>query len=302
MRKKKVLITGATGMLGANLVGKLENLFDVYSTSSSDFKEREFDKFKIFDLNKEDYSPLFSWVDPDVIIHCAAITNGNFCQNNPYEAFLTNSFSCNKLASFSNKDCHIVYISTDAVFSADIHLAKEIDIPNPETIYGKSKELGEFLLQSIHKKISIIRTTIVGLNLNSEKRGFADWIIRSQHKGEKINLFDDVLFTPISIWRLGEEIISLIQNPMNRKICHISGAEVVTKYDFGYELVKSLNGNFDLLTRGSIQEFSGRAKRSTDQTLSCKNYEIERSVKLPTLTETVNDIKIKYNERYKNWK
>ena len=89
---------------------------------------------------------------------------------------------------------------------------------------------------------------------------------------------------------------------MNRKICHISGAEAVTKYDFGYELVKSLNGNFDLLTRGSIQEFSGRAKRSTDQTLSCKNYEIERSVKLPTLTETVNDIKIKYNERYKNWK
>ena len=302
MRKKKILITGASGMLGANLVSQLQNQYDVYSTSSSDFKEREFGKFKVFDLNQEDYSPLFSWVNPDIIIHCAAITNGNFCQNNPYEAFLTNSFSCNKLVSFSNKECHIIYISTDAVFSADIHLAKESDIPNPENIYGKSKELGEFLMQSSQKKISIIRTTIVGLNLNSKKSGFAEWIIRSQQKGEKINLFEDVLFTPISIWRLGEEIISLIQNPISRKICHISGSEIVTKYDFGYELVKSLNGNFDLLTKGSIREFSGRAKRSTDQTLSCKKYEMERSVKLPTLTETVNDIKIKYNERYKNWK
>lgn len=293
---KKVLITGASGMLGASLLEQFYEVFEVYGTSSSDFNERKTQNFKTFDLRSEDYSELFEWVQPDIIIHSAAIINGNYCQNNPEEAFLVNAFSCYKLTKYSPDHTKIIYISTDAVFPSDIHLAKESDFTRPENNYGKSKELGEFFLLNAQKEILIVRTTIVGLNINLLRKSFIEWIIESAIKNESINLFDDVYFTPITIWRFGTELKRIISKGFKKQVYHIAGGEVSTKYNFGYELVKSINGNLEYINKGSIKDFADRAKRSNDQTLFCELYETDYSVKLPSLQETINEIEAKYYE------
>lgn len=293
---KKVLITGASGMLGASLLEQFYEEFEVYGTATSDFSERKIENFKIFDLRSEEYSELFEWVQPDIIVHSAAIINGNYCQTNPEDAFLINAFSCYKLANYSPDHTKIIYVSTDAVFPSDLHLAKESDFTRPENNYGKSKELGEFLLLNSEKEVVIIRTTIVGLNLNLQRKSFVEWIIGSVNKKESINLFNDVYFTPITIWRFGVEIKRIIQEGFKKQVYHIAGGEVASKYDFGYELVKSINGNLGSIKKGSIKDFSGRAKRSNDQTLSCELYESDYSVKLPSLQETINEIEAKYYE------
>ena len=59
-----------------------------------------------------------------------------------------------------------------------------------------------------------------------------------------------MLFNPISIWDLGNEIDFIIKNKINEKIIHISGREEISKYDFGYKLIKNLNLDTDL--RGII--------------------------------------------------
>lgn len=293
---KKVLITGASGMLGASLLEQFDGEFEVYGTSTSDYNERKVKHFKIFDLRSEDYTELFDWVQPDIIIHSAAIINGNYCQKNPEEAFSINAFSCYKLAKYSPDHTKIMYVSTDAVFPSDIHLAKESDYTRPENNYGKSKELGEFLLLNAQKEVVIIRTTIVGLNLNLQRKSFVEWIIESVNNNESINLFNDVYFTPITIWRFGTELKRLISEGFKKQVYHIVGGEVSTKYDFGYELVQSINGNLDSVNKGSINGFADRAKRSNDQTLSCELYESDYSVKLPSLQETINEIEAKYYE------
>src|ERR1035437_10225490 len=170
--KKNVLITGASGMLGACLVKEFSNKFEVYATGSSDFEGNSCKNYLPFDLKEDSYKLLIEWANPDIIIHCAALTNGNYCNDHPEDALKVNGISVKKLIESTHEKVKLIYISTDAVFPSKIHLASEENTVFPENIYGKSKELGEFFLLNSERDFTIIRTTIVGLNLNPGKRGF----------------------------------------------------------------------------------------------------------------------------------
>ena len=292
---KRILITGGSGMLGFCLVKELEKDFEVYSTGNSQYCSHV-TRYLKFDLLSDSYKKLIDWSRPDIIIHCAALTDGTYCEKNPHEAYKVNGLSMKKIIDATKKKVKIIYISSDAVFPSTLNLAKEIDCVSPENIYGKSKELGEYFLKtSKNIEYLIIRTTIVGLNFNNNKTSFIDWIIRTSIKNQKLGLFNDVLFSPITIWDLSNEIKFLLNsNNINSEILHISG-EMCTKYEFGKSLLKSLNISTLNLFENSILTFSQRFNRSTDQTLDSSFYEKKYSRILPKLNQTINNLKKHYN-------
>tara|TARA_B100002052_G_C15879933_1_gene598728 strand:- start:2464 stop:3354 length:891 start_codon:yes stop_codon:yes gene_type:complete len=292
----KILITGASGMLGATLVNILNDNYDVYATGNSLFDNQHY-KYLKFDLSNKSFEKLFEWSNPDIVIHCAALTNGNYCESNPEKAFEINSNSMNKILKYTKSHVKIIYISSDAVFSGNDSLSKVNDLTNPDSVYGKSKELAEKILISSVRKYVIIRTTIVGLNINKNKKGFLEWILESSKNFDKISLFDDVLFNPISIWDLSDHIKYIINNNLFSRIYHISGSEVISKYDFGIKLLNSMKLQTNTIGRGKITKFTDRAKRSNDQTLDCSEYTVETKRKLPNLNNTIKTIKKNYNEK-----
>ena len=73
----------------------------------------------------------------------------------------------------------MIFISSDAVFPDSFPLPRKIQ-KAPLNVYGKSKDIAEEFLSKHHHLI--IRTTIVGLNINNSKQSFADWIINSVRK------------------------------------------------------------------------------------------------------------------------
>ena len=295
MAKTRILITGATGMLGACMVNVLGKYFNVFATGNSDMDFPEDVPYKKFDLRSDDYTKLIEWSNPNIVIHCAALTNGNHCETYPLEAFEINSVSVKKILEATNSNVKLMYISSDAVFSSDLHMAKEEDLEYPENIYGKSKALGEYFLRNSGRDFLIIRTTIVGLNLNEAKTSFAEWIIKSSIEKERINLFDDVLFTPISIWQLIQEIKFLIENDgITSEVVHITGSEVCTKYEFGKLLLKELCLSTNEIQKASILDFKKRAKRSLDQSLAVDYYIKKHQRKLPTVGQVINSIKEHY--------
>lgn len=292
-----ILITGCSGMLGSALSKKFSEFYNVFSTGRSELCD-EFSNYKAFDLKNENYSELILWSNPKIIIHCAALTNANYCEKNINEAFEINGISLNKFMKSTNKSVDIIYISTDAVFPSSLGLAKESDCVFPENVYGKSKELGEFFLKtSLDRNYTIIRTTIVGLNINKQKSGFVEWIINTVTKNKEISLFNDVLFTPISVWDLAEEINFLIKTGnINSEILHIGG-EICTKYHFGKKLIDGLCISSEKLFEGSISSFKDRAKRSSDQSLDSSFYKKKYKRSLPNLNKTIKNI-INHHEEY----
>lgn len=293
---KKVLITGASGMLGATLSVLLSKDFDVFGTGNSEYPNASFN-YKKFDLSSDNYDDLITWSNPDIIIHSGALTNGNYCEKVPNVAFDINGVSVQKMLKATDNRVKVMYISTDAVFPSSLHMAKETDCVFPENVYGKSKELGEFFLKtSVERAYTIIRTTIVGLNLNKQKTGFVEWIINTAKNNENLGLFSDVLFTPISIWELCEEIKFLIQtDSINSEVLHVGG-ELCTKYQFGERLLSSLNISKGTLKESSILSFKDRAKRCTDQSLDSNFYKNKYNRVLPSLNNTIDTIKKYYNE------
>ncbi len=280
-------------MLGSSLCLKLSETNEVFGTGNSAINLPV--RYKIFDLLNENYDELINWSNPDLIIHCAALTNGNYCQENYLDAFSINSFSIQKLLVSSNDSVKFIYISTDAVYPSYLNLAKESDCILPENIYGKSKELGEFFLRLSNRKFVIIRTTIVGQNIYTNKISFVDWIINSAKSKESIGLFDDVLFTPISIWMFIDELNQIIdQDFFSNETINLSGSEPISKFQFGKLLIDKFSLDSNFVRKSLISQFSSRSGRSNNQSLDCSKYELIFSRKLPDIEQTIQNIYLNY--------
>lgn len=288
---KRVLVTGASGMLGACLVKLWSNKYNIFATSHSNFSDNTAKNYKIFDLKNENYGELIEWAKPDIIVHCAAITNVDYCEDNADEAMIVNGGSVKKILEFA-PNAKLIFISTDAVFPCGTHLAIENSPTGPENIYGRSKEYGENFIKNSLKNNCTVRTTIIGKNINTYKQGFIEWIISSIGKSNRIKLFDDVFFTPISIWHLADELEWVMSNKVP-KLLHISGSEIMTKYEFGYRLCQKMGLDTSLIKAGSIDSFQFRAKRAKDQTLDSSFYMSISKHKLPNFEENIK-ILIKY--------
>ena len=161
----RILITGTSGMLGATIVKKWSGRFEVFATGKNNFTNNPAKNFMAFDLLSDSYDVLLNWAKPDVIIHCAAITNVDYCEDNTEQAMAVNAESVNKFLKYGS-DARMIFISSDAVFPDGIHMATGKDKTSPENIYGKTKVTGEKYIKDASGNHIAIRTTIVGKNIN----------------------------------------------------------------------------------------------------------------------------------------
>jgi len=290
---KRVLVTGASGMLGGAIVSEWADKYDIYATGNSELIGKHKAKYMVFDLLNETYEKLISWSDPEVIIHCAAITNGDYCEDHPEEAYKVNGESVEKLLKYA-PIAKLIYISTDAVFPYETHLSIESDETGAQNVYGKSKELGEKFIKEAGNGHNIVRTTIVGKNTNPDRQSWVDGIVKSLKNKIEKPFFKDVFFTPISIWDLADELQWSIENE-TEQILHISGSEICTKYEFGLKLCEELNLDSSYVIPGSIDSAQFRAKRAHDQTLDCSFYQKRYDRELPDLENSIKRIAQFYN-------
>ena len=275
-------------MLGATLVKNYQLKYDVYATSRADFIGNLSRKFMEFDLLENSYENLLEWSKPDIILHCAAVTDLDYAENNVDTTMDINAKSVKKFTSY-NKTIKLIFISSDAVFPSQLNMAIESDSTKPETIYGRSKEMAEKYILNAGDPHLAIRTTIIGVNINKQKEGFVEWIINSIKNKNKITLFHDVIFTPISIWELSDELEWIIESKLSG-LLHISSNKAITKYDLGLKICNKLGLDCSLIQKGSIDDFFFKAKRSKNQTLNSNYYFSKSNREVIKIDDTINCI------------
>lgn len=235
----KILITGSNGQLGSQLKEILNK-----GTTEINYIDNIYKKSQVFacDVDSLDITNLetciiiFNEIKPDIVINSAAFTNVDACEENADLAFKVNSLGARNVAIASQKvGAKLVHISTDYVFDGQATVPyREFDLPNPQSIYGKTKLLGENYVKEFCDKYFIIRTAwLYGYN----GKNFVKTIINLAKEKDFIEVVDDQKGNPTNVEDLAHHILKIALTE-EYGIYHCSGEGLCSWYDFAKKIVE----------------------------------------------------------------
>lgn len=189
----KVLVTGATGFLGRYLVDELSKNGTEFIGLNS----------KLCDLtDRQAVKEVIESYDPTHIIHAAAYTDVANAHADMERAYALNVTASRNLAWAKSDSCHLIYISTDAVYSGEG--PHNIRNANPVGYYGLTKYLGELEVLAV-PRTTILRTCFYGRTTTG--RGLIQWLIKASKSPELIRIFHNHLFSPLHARTAARKII-----------------------------------------------------------------------------------------------
>jgi len=257
----KILLTGCNGMLGSSLSERLSNSkHTTWGTGKtacrlpSHFFHDNFIYHSLDITNPEQTATLISSFKPDLIIHAAAMTQVDDCEQNKSFCYSINvDGTSNLIIAAKEVNARFCLISTDFVFSGEDGPYCENDPTDPVNYYGETKVLAEHLLMSSGLNWSIVRTILLYGKADPAKRSnFIYWVKNNLEAGVKIKVVNDQIRTPTFIPDLVEAIY-LITEKGAEGIFHISGKDTMTPYQMALEIADTLNLDKKLLNQLMLQ-------------------------------------------------
>ncbi len=233
----RILVTGASGLLGANFVlaalQRGKEVAAVCHVHPLFFPGAETIVADLTDANSTKMI-IRAW-RPDWIVHCAALTDVDWCETHPEETWAVNVGVTRNLAAVSRAHgSGLVYISTDSVFDGTRGHYAETDTVGPLNVYARSKQAGEEAVQAAGGRYLIVRTNIYGWNA-VDKMNLAEWVLSRLEQGQVVPGFTDVTFSPILVNDLSDLILDMLERRLTG-LYHVAGAESCSKYEFACQL------------------------------------------------------------------
>ena len=261
---KKILILGSSGLLGLNLFKFL--------SKKKEYKIIRFKRRK--NKNLSNYFFCKNYLKKkkiDIIINLSAITDVDECEKNFNKAKEINYKivkNISRTISKNNLDIFLIQLSTDQFYNRFKNNSENyIKLVNN---YSKSKYLAE--QEAIKINSTILRTNFFGRSMNKKRFSFSDWIYKKLKSQQKINLADDILFSPLSIISVCKLIFLTLKKKYNG-IYNIGSKKGFSKYQFGIKFAKKLNLQKNLIKKVSYNDISFYAKRNKDMRMKLKKFE-----------------------------
>lgn len=224
--EQKILITGGDGMVG----------------SYFDFGIKT-DKNTLDISDKNAVMDYFNKHRPEIVIHLAAETDVDLCEKDPSRAYNINVLGTYNIAAASKKfGVKMVYISTTAVFDGkEEKLYLEEDSPNPQSVYGRTKYLGEIITKDIVPNCLIVRAAWMFGGGPEKDKKFITKIIKQLNLPE-IKVAND----KIGSLTFAKDFVKGIQTLLKENktgIYHLANKGTCSRYDIASEIVKLLNSS-----------------------------------------------------------
>ncbi len=264
----KILITGANGLLGQKLVALLvsEPGIEVIATGRGESRLPENEngyQYHAMDIAREqEVLEVISSYKPDAIIHTAAMTNVDECEQDQEGCVTMNVKAVGHLLKAAEaNNCFFVHLSTDFIFSGEAGPLTEDAKPAPVNFYGESKLQAEKLVLASKAQHAIARTVLVfGITPGMSRSNIILWVKDNLEKGKSIQVVTDQWRTPT----LAEDLAMgcyLIAKNKARGIFNISGEEMLTPYDMAVYTADYFKLDKNLIKKADSTIFSQPAKR-----------------------------------------
>lgn len=227
---KKILVTGANGQLGLSIKAVGKNYPSMIFT---------FTDVEDLDItNNEEVNTFFEFNKIDYCINCAAYTAVDKAEDEADKAFLINAKAVKNLAeACKNTGTVLIHISTDFVFDGTKRTPyTEEDIPNPLSVYGKSKRKGEAYIQEIWDKHFIVRTSWL---YSEYGNNFVKTMLLLAKTRDEISVVNDQIGSPTYAGDLASLLLEIIdKSSKDYGLYHYSNEGSISWYDFAVEIFK----------------------------------------------------------------
>ena len=243
----KILYTGANGLLGQKISAATPQYSNHAFLATARGKNRTKNlgtaSYASMDItDRQGIENVLSEFRPDVIIHGAAMTHVDECEQHKELAYNLNVVGTQNIVNAAKElGAHVVHISTDFIFDGQDGPYNEEGIPNPVSYYGETKLQAEHIVQTLDSW-SILRTVLViGIAEDLSRSNIVLWAKGALEKAQPIRVVDDQFRTPTLAEDLAQGAL-LAATQRAQGIFNISGPDFMSIY----ELVESVSEHFGL--------------------------------------------------------
>jgi dTDP-4-dehydrorhamnose reductase/dTDP-4-dehydrorhamnose 3,5-epimerase len=278
----KVLVTGAKGQLGYDVLKRLNEL-------GLEAVGVDMDDFDITDENETLNN--ISRINPDVVVHCAAYTAVDKAEEEKDKCYAVNVQGTRNIAIACKKiDAKMLYVSTDYVFDGEgENPFDEFDRTNPINYYGYTKAEGENVVKELKDKYFIVRTSwVFGINGNN----FVKTMLTLSKTRDEIKVVNDQIGSPTYTPELAKLICEIIQTN-KYGIYHGTNEGFCSWYEFAAQIFKIFGRDTKVIPISS-EEFPTRAKRPKNSRLSKNMLDKNGFSRLPDWKKSLEDFKTQY--------
>jgi dTDP-4-dehydrorhamnose reductase len=262
-----IFITGSNGLTGQKLLAQAQNLDTtrIIAIAKSENKAKLPPNaiFAQIDLtDKAKLAEIFAKYSPQIVIHTAALTLPDSCEQDKANAYLQNVTVVENLLEVCKKtQSFLLHFSTDFVFDGKKGKYSEDDITNPISYYGFTKAEAEKKIMASLVPFAIIRTCLVyGKNPHTSRSNIVDWVKNNLEKGNAIRVVNDQFRTPTLVDDLARATWAIALQK-HTGIWHISGNEYLTPYQMAIQTANFFGLDASLISATNATEFIEIAKR-----------------------------------------
>lgn len=255
----KVLVTGANGQLGYDVIKRLEEKGMEYLGT---------DRETLDITNKDDVKKVIRDYRPDVVVHCAAYTAVDKAEDERELCHAVNVLGTRYIAEACKEiDAKMIYVSTDYVFDGEGDKPFNVtDKPNPINYYGKTKYEGELEVQKRINKYVIVRISWV---FGSNGNNFVKTMLKLGNERDEISVVEDQVGSPTYTYDLAELLLEMIETD-NYGVYHATNEGYCSWYEFACEIFRQ--AGMDVKVNPiKTENYPTRAKRPRNSRIDKNN-------------------------------
>lgn len=269
---EKVLIIGVSGLLGSRAYEIGKERYKIFGTyNRHEIKGENF--FRLDVTKRRDVFKLIEKIKPDLVLDTHSITNVDYCETHKEEAWLVNVDGTKNVAEACKTfGLKMIFISTDYVFDGKKLEYGEKDKPHPLNYYGKTKAIGEKILEILDVNHIIARTAVLYGKGGYGKKSFVSWVLENLKSEKEINVVVDQFNNPTFADNLASLLFKLYEKDASG-LFHVVGKNCISRYEFALKIADTFGLNKKLIKPITTPELNQIAVRPKKLNLSTRKLE-----------------------------